>query len=227
LSGALAHELNQPLAAILANTRAAQRLVTRRTPDLSEIQAILEDIALDDRRAGEVIGRLRVLLKKGEPRPTKVDLNDLVTEVRALLHSDLIRRRVASETKLAWTLPPVFGERVELQQVLLNLVQNACDAMAGTPSHQRLVTISTGLTPDGCVQLSVEDRGHGIPPERLNQIFDAFFTTKENGLGLGLAICRSIVTAHGGRLWAENNSSPGATFHLMLDPADSSPTDNR
>jgi PAS domain S-box-containing protein len=227
LSGALAHELNQPLAAILANTRAAQRLVTRRTPDLSEIQAILEDIALDDRRAGEVIGRLRVLLKKGEPRPTKVDLNDLVTEVRALLHSDLIRRRVATETKLAWTLPPVFGERVELQQVLLNLVQNACDAMAGTPSHQRLVTISTGLTPDGCVQLSVEDRGHGIPPERLNQIFDAFFTTKENGLGLGLAICRSIVTAHGGRLWAENNSSPGATFHLMLDPADSSPTDNR
>jgi PAS domain S-box-containing protein len=226
LSGALAHELNQPLAAILANTRAAQLMVSRATPDLAEIGAILEDIALDDRRAGEVIGRLRVLLKKGEARPTKVDLNDLVTEVNALLHSDLIRRRVATETELAWSLPPVFGERVELQQVLLNLVGNACDAMASSPAAQRLVTISTTLTDDGCVRLSVRDRGDGIPPERLNQIFDAFFTTKENGLGLGLAICRSIVTAHGGELWAVNNASGGATFHMELNPADQSRSRN-
>jgi PAS domain S-box-containing protein len=220
LSGALAHELNQPLAAILANTRAAQRMVTGANPDLTEIRDVLEDIALDDRRAGEVIGRLRVLLKKGEARPTEVDLNELVTEVRDLLHSDLIRRRVSTETDLAPFLPPVLGERVELQQVLLNLVGNACDAMVLTAADQRLLTMSTSLTDAGGVQLSVSDRGEGIPPERLIHVFDAFFTTKENGLGLGLAICRSIVTAHGGELWAVNNPSGGATFHMVLSPAD-------
>ena len=181
---------------------------------------ILEDIAVDDRRAGEVIGRLRTLLKKGRTRPSKVDLNEVVDEVRGLLHSDLIRRRVAAEIDLARSLPPVLGDRVELQQVILNLVGNACDAMGDTPAHRRQVRIATALTPEGQVQLSVEDRGSGIPPERLEQIFDAFFTTKVSGLGLGLAICRSIVTAHGGRLWATNNGSGGATFHLVLDQAD-------
>jgi PAS domain S-box-containing protein len=220
LSGALAHELNQPLAAILVNTRAAQRIMTRGSPDLAEVRDILEDIALDDRRAGEVIGRLRALLKKGEARMAEIDLNELVGEVRTLLHSDLIRRRVSADTDLEPSLPLVLGERVQLQQVLINLVGNACDAMVGTAAHQRLVTISTSLTPEGWVQLSVRDRGDGVPEERLDRIFDAFFTTKENGLGLGLAICRSIVTAHGGRLWAENNSDGGATFQLVLGPAD-------
>jgi len=220
LSGALAHELNQPLAAILANARAAQRIMTRHSPDLAELRVILEEIAVDDRRAGEVIGRLRTLLKKGRGRPSKLDLNELVAEVRRLLHSDLIRRRVATETDLAPLLPPVLGDRVELQQVILNLLGNACDAMADTPAPRRLVRIATGLTPTGQVQLTVEDRGSGIPPERLEQIFDAFFTTKTSGLGLGLAICRSIATAHGGRLWATNNDSGGATFRLVLDQAD-------
>ena len=136
------------------------------------------------------------------------------------MHSDLIRRRVTTQTDLAPSLPPVLGDRVELQQVILNLVGNACDAMVDSPAPQRLVRIASGLTPDGQVQLMVEDRGSGIPPERLEQIFDAFFTTKANGLGLGLAICRSIVTAHGGRLWATNNDSGGATFHLVLDRTD-------
>jgi PAS domain S-box-containing protein len=220
LSGALAHELNQPLAAILANTRAAQRIMMHGRPDLAEVRDILEDIALDDRRAGEVIGRLRALLKKGEARISEIDVNELVLDVRALLHSDLIRRRVSADTELEPSLPPVFGERVQLQQVLINLVGNACDAMVGTGAHQRLITISTGLTPEGWVQLSVRDRGDGIPQERLDRIFDAFFTTKENGLGLGLAISRSIATAHGGRLWAANDPSGGATFHLVLNPAD-------
>jgi C4-dicarboxylate-specific signal transduction histidine kinase len=220
LSGALAHELNQPLAAILVNARAAQRIMTRHSPDLTELRVILEEIAVDDRRAGEVIGRLRTLLKKGRGRPSKVDPNELVADVRSLLHSDLIRRRVTTETDLAPSLPPVLGDRVELQQVILNLVGNACDAMVDTPAPQRLVRIATGLTPDGQVQLTVEDRGTGIPPGRLEQIFDAFFTTKTSGLGLGLAICRSIATAHGGRLWATNNDSGGATFYLVLDQAD-------
>jgi two-component system, LuxR family, sensor kinase FixL len=184
------------------------------------VREILEDIALDDRRAGEVIGRLRALLKKGEARMTEIDLNELVLDVRALLHSDLIRRRVSADTELEPSLAPVFGERVQLQQVLINLVGNACDAMVGTAAHQRLVTISTNLTPEGWVQLSVRDHGDGIPQEGLDRIFDAFFTTKENGLGLGLAICRSIATAHGGRLWAVNEPSGGATFHLALNPSD-------
>jgi PAS domain S-box-containing protein len=220
LSGALAHELNQPLAAILANVRAAQRMVRKDSPDFKELRAILEDIALDDRRAGDVIGRLRSLLKKGDAQASEVRLNDLVTGVTRLLHSDLIRRRVATETDLAPSLPLVLGEPVELQQVMLNLVANACDGMAGIPADQRRVTISTGVTSEGLVQLSVRDQGEGIPPDRLEQIFDAFFTTKNHGLGLGLAICRSIVTAHGGRLWAVNNPLGGATFHMLLNRAD-------
>ena len=219
LSGALAHELNQPLAAILANTRAAQRMMSRNAPDLVEIRAILEDIVVDDRRAGQVIGRLRALLKKGETRTSEVSLNELVEEVRDLLHSELIRRRVATDIRLTRVMPVLLGDRVELQQVILNLISNACDAMAGRPADHRLLTISTSLTPDGWVELAVQDRGTGIPPERLDQIFDAFFTTKASGLGLGLAICRSIVNAHGGRLWAVNNPFGGATFHLALDPA--------
>jgi PAS domain S-box-containing protein len=220
LSGALAHELNQPLAAILANTRAAQRLVRHGGPELTELREILEDIALDDQRAGEVITRLRSLLKKEEARPSEVSLNELVAEVRALLHSDLIRRRVSVQTELAPSLPAVVGDRVELQQVLLNLIANACDAMAGKPADQRVVTISTSLNTEDRVQLSVRDQGEGIAPERLDQIFDAFYSTKDHGLGLGLAICRSIVTAHGGRLWAVNNAAVGATFHLVLNRSD-------
>jgi len=219
LSGALAHELNQPLAAILANTRAAQRIMSRNAPDLVEIRAILEDIVVDDRRAGQVIGRLRALLKKGEMRTSEVNLNDLVGEVRDLLHSELIRRRVATDIRLTPVMPKVLGDRIELQQVILNLISNACDAMAGRPADHRLLTISSSMTADGWVELSVQDRGTGIPPERLEQIFDAFFTTKASGLGLGLAICRSIVNAHGGRLWAVNNPLGGATFHMALDPA--------
>ncbi|HKP49310.1 MAG TPA: PAS domain S-box protein, partial [Gemmatimonadales bacterium] len=219
LSGALAHELNQPLAAILANTRAAQRIMSRNAPDLVEIRAILEDIVVDDRRAGQVIGRLRALLKKGERRTSEVNLNELVEEVRHLLNSELIRRRVTTDLRLTPVMPLILGDRVELQQVILNLISNACDAIAGRRADHRLLTISTSVTPEGWVELAVQDRGTGIPPERLDQIFDAFFTTKANGLGLGLAICRSIVNAHGGRLWAVNNPFGGATFHLALDPA--------
>ncbi len=219
LSGALAHELNQPLAAILANTRAAQRIMSRNAPDLVEIRAILEDIVVDDRRAGQVIGRLRALLKKGETRTSELDLNELVQEVRDLLHTELIRRRVTTDVRLTRMMPLLLGDRVEQQQVILNLISNACDAMAGRPADHRLLTITTSITPDGWVELAVQDRGTGIPPERLDQIFDAFFTTKTKGLGLGLAICRSIVNAHGGRLWAVNNPFGGATFHLALDPA--------
>jgi C4-dicarboxylate-specific signal transduction histidine kinase len=143
-----------------------------------------------------------------------------VAEARTLLHSELIRRRVSANFELAPSLPPVWGERVQLQQVVLNLVSNACDAMAKTPGAQRQIHITTALDREGKVRLSVTDRGEGIPEDHLETIFDPFFTTKENGLGLGLAICRSIAIVHEGRLWAENDPSGGATFHLMLSPSD-------
>jgi C4-dicarboxylate-specific signal transduction histidine kinase len=224
LSGALAHELNQPLAAILANTRAAQRIMSADQPDMVELHEILDDIAFDDRRAGEVISRLRNLLKKGDLKPRPVTLDDIVADVLGLLHSDLIERRVSAATQLAPGLPPVLGDRVQLQQVLLNLILNACDAMADREPGDRLLTIATARTPRGLVQLSVTDEGIGISEARLEQIFEPFVSTKENGLGLGLAISRSIIMAHGGRLWAVSSVGGGATFFLELDPTDAEST---
>ena len=220
LSGALAHELNQPLAAILTNARAAQRMMSADKLDKVELREILEDIAADDRRAGEVIGRLHALLKKGDFQPRAVGIDEIVQEVVGLLHSDLIERRVSVITQLSPSLPPVMGDKVQLQQVLLNLILNACDAMHDRPPSERQLTIAAGGTAEGAIQVSVRDEGVGIAANRLEQIFDPFVTTKENGLGLGLAICRSIVGSHGGRLWAVNNADRGATFFLMLNPAD-------
>jgi PAS domain S-box-containing protein len=224
LSGALAHELNQPLAAILANARAAQRIISADQPNIPEIRDILEDIALDDRRAGEVISRLRGLLKKGEIQARPVDLDEIVGEVLDLLHSDLIQRRVSVSTQLTPSLPPILGDRVQLQQVLLNLILNGCDAMAEKAPRDRRMSIEGTLTARGAVQLSVNDHGSGVAEERLDQIFEPFVTTKEDGLGLGLAICRSIVTAHGGRLWAVNPPEGGATFLMEFDPIDAQST---
>jgi PAS domain S-box-containing protein len=216
LSGALAHELNQPLTAILANARAAQRLLRLSSPDLDELRDILEDIAQDDRRAGEVIERLRAFLRKGAMQPGHLDLNEVVTEVLGLVHSDLIQRRVTVDARLAAALPTVFADRVQLQQVLLNLLLNACDAMAADSRGEKRVTIQTTESATGGVELSVADQGTGIPPDEMERVFEPFVTSKPHGLGLGLAICRSIVTAHGGRLWAENNEDGGATFNLVL-----------
>jgi len=219
LSAALAHELNQPLAAIMANARAGQRLMARRPPDAREVESILEDIVGDDRRAGEVIRRLHALLERGELQLQPLDVNEIVKEVVQLVHSELIRREVIVHTVLAPDAPRVAADRVQVQQVLMNLILNACDAMSEQPREERRATIVTGWSPDGGVRISVADQGTGIPPGRLEQVFEPFFTSKRHGLGLGLAICRTIVTAHGGRLWAVNNPDRGATFHLILERA--------
>jgi C4-dicarboxylate-specific signal transduction histidine kinase len=222
LSGALSHELNQPLTAILANARAAQRLMAHERPDLAEVREILGEIADADRRAGEVITRLRAFLQNGEMQLSPVDLNEVACEVLTLVYSDLILRRVTVDTTgLSPDLPGVFGDRVQIQQVLLNLLLNACDAIA-PDGLDRQVTLSTAAGADGTVELSLADRGTGIPPEKIQHIFEPFFTTKPDGLGLGLSICRSIVTAHEGRLWAENNVDGGATFRLRLPVLDAS-----
>ena len=209
LSGALAHEVSQPLAAILANAQAALRLLTREKNPPPEIGEILKDIVHDDQRAGQVIHRLRTLLKKGELDPRPCDLNEVVTEVLQLMHSELMQRSVSIRTRLEPSLPLVLADRVQLQQVLLNLIVNACDAMSYEPRDERQIDIVTAGVGQDSVKVSVIDQGIGIPDEKLEKVFSPFFTSKETGLGLGLAICRSIVTAHGGRLWAVNNSKPG------------------
>ena len=216
LSAAFAHELNQPLAAIMANARAGQRLMVREPPDLTEVSSILEDIVSDDRRAGQVISRLQALLRRGELQLQPLDINDLVREVVQLIHSELIRREVLVQTKLADELPRVPADRVQVQQVLMNLLVNACDAMGEQPREERIVTIITGETLGKEVKVSVMDQGLGLPIGKEEQVVEPFYTSKSHGLGLGLSICRTIVTAHGGALWGVNNPDRGATFHLVL-----------
>lgn len=218
LSGSMAHELNQPLASILSNAQAAQRFLAKEDIDLNEVREILADIVEQDQRAGEVIRRLRLLLKKGEVQIQALKLNELVSEVLKLLRNDLVNHDVKVTMNLAEDLPSVDGDRVQLQQVLLNLVMNACDAMATVPASARNLQVITELSPDGDVHLRIVDAGCGIPGGSLQRIFDPFFTTKETGMGLGLAVCRTIITAHRGNLWATNNPEGGATLHCILPP---------
>lgn len=217
LSCSLAHELTHPLTAILSNAQAAQRFLARDDADLNEVREILDDIVTEDQRASEVIHRLRLLLKKGEPQKhcDDVDLNEVVRDVLKLMRSDLINQNVTVYTELARNLPRVIGDRVQLQQVLLNLVLNACEAMNNYDSSERQLLIAS-KSENGTVRVSVTDRGGGIPEEKREQVFKRFFTTKKEGMGLGLAICRTIINVHRGKIWATNNSDRGATFHFSL-----------
>jgi len=218
LSGALAHELSQPLAAILSNAQAARRFLDRTPLDLPELRATLEDVIRNDQRAGAVIDRLRTLLKKGESVMQPLNFNDVLQEVLDLAKSDVLARRISVTTKLAPSIPPVLGDRVQLQQVVLNLVLNACDAMAETePGERKLMLETTGL--GEFVQVAVSDRGIGIPADQLEAVFEPFVTFRDQGLGLGLAISRSIVLSHDGRITAENNQDRGTTFRCFFPVA--------
>lgn len=214
LSGSLAHELNQPLAAILSNAQAGQRFLARSPPQIERIPAILSDIVKSDHQARAVIERLRSMLKKEPAQHQRLDLNKLIEESLHLMRSDLKNRDVAVDLDLARELPAVNGDANQLQQVLLNLIMNGCDAMDTLPTHRRL-RLRTRPSEQG-VEFAVIDRGTGIPVADLERIFEPFVTTKGQGLGLGLSICRSIVEAHGGRLWATPNADRGATLHCEL-----------
>jgi two-component system, LuxR family, sensor kinase FixL len=216
LSGSLVHELNQPLTAILSNAQAVQRLLTQGPVDAGELQEVVRDIVAEDRRAGEVIRRLRALLNKGEVQLEPLEVNELVDTVLKLVRSDLANQNVAVRAELAPGLPVVNGDDVQLQQVLLNLVVNGCDAMAGVEAIERRLFLRTECLDSGEVKVSVRDQGCGIPPEKLDRIFEPFFTTKTQGMGMGLAICRTIISAHGGKLWATNNPECGVTFQFTL-----------
>ncbi len=217
-SGALAHELSQPLAAILTNAQAARRLLDQRSLDLDELRATLDDVIKNDKRAGAVIHRLREFLKKSNAVLQPVDLNEVTREVLDLAHSDLLLRRMPITTVLSPGVPLVMGDRVQLQQVILNLVLNACDAMSTVDPAERELVLTT-VVDDECVQIAIADRGVGIPDGELDSVFDPFVTHRPQGLGLGLAISRSIVVAHGGRIQAENNADRGTTFRCFLPVA--------
>lgn len=216
LSGAVAHELNQPLTAILCNAQAAQRLMRHASPDEAGLDDILRDIVSENKRAGEIIHRLRELLKKGEVQLLPVDINHVVREVIVLEHSDMVARNIVITTQLGSDLPFAMADRVQVQQVLLNLIINAADAMHANRPSERLITIRTHRVGENSVRIAVRDCGPGILAEKPEQIFEPFFTTKAHGLGLGLTICRSIIAAHGGRLWAANNDEGGATVTVEL-----------
>ncbi len=214
LTAAITHELNQPLAAIAANIGAAQRFM--KSGKLKEIGSILEDIAADDRRAAEIIRRLRGLMRRREIHVETLDLNEVIRETLALVHSDFVIKRVTIEKDVERDLPIVQGDRVQVQQVLLNLLLNARDAVEGLESGRQQIRVRTGSSGEQGVQVAVSDSGIGIAEERKEEIFRPFFSTKKEGLGMGLAINRTIIEAHGGRLWAENNPDQGATFYFEL-----------
>ena len=218
LASALAHELNQPLGAILRNAEAAELFLQDPSPDLDEMRAILADIRADDQRAGAVIDRMRGLMKRREVEFRRLDLNLLADEVMTLVRSDAEMRRVRLVLESDPALPPVHGDRVQLQQVLLNLLLNAMEAPNDNPPGKQLVEVR--IRPAGAtVEVAVSDNGHGIVADKLLRVFEPFYTSKPNGLGMGLTISRSIIEAHGGRLWAENNADGGATFHFTLPVA--------
>jgi PAS domain S-box-containing protein len=222
LTASIAHEINQPLGAILSNADAAEMLLESSSPDLEQVRDILGDIRKDNLRASEVIRRLRALLRNREMEIRTVDLNDVTSEAVQLMRAESRRRRVTVVSEPADDLPLVRGDRVHLQQVLLNLVVNGMEAMAGLPGERRL-TVRTGVNEHGSAEVAVSDTGPGIRPDLLPRLFDPFFSTKKEGMGLGLSIVRSLVQAHGGRIWAENNTGGGATFRFTLPTAREQP----
>ena len=217
--------MNQPIAAAVTNANAGLRWLGAGRPDLEEARQALHRIVENGNRAGEVIGRIRALIKKAPPRKDAVAINDAILEVAALTHGEAAKNGVSVQTQLVEGLPTIEGDRVQLQQVILNLIVNAIEAMSATNEAPRELLISTGRTePDG-VLVAVRDSGPGLASAALERLFDPFYTTKANGMGLGLSICRSIIEAHGGRLWAEPNRPHGAIFRFSLSVAEHSSTD--
>lgn len=215
LSGALAHELNQPLTAILSNAQAAQRFLSQDNLNLSELQSILQDIVDEDQRAGKVIHGLRQMFDKGSIAQEIVNVNELISDIARILHSDMINHRVKPRLELDARSPYIKADQVQLQQVMINLMMNACDAMEFSKDSERLLIIRTKINSTD-VTISIIDQGHGIDPTTFELIFNSFYTTKERGMGLGLSICKKIIDATGGQIWCENNSTCGASFHITL-----------
>jgi PAS domain S-box-containing protein len=219
LAASIAHEINQPLTAIVADTTASINWLSRERPDLDRVREALAAVVKDGHRAADVIQRIRELVRKSDPRTARVDVNDVVRDIVSLVRTELVSHGVSLRTELAVALPEVMGDRVQLQQVVLNLIMNAIEAMASIEDRPRELVIQSCRLPDDHVVIAVRDAGVGLDPATVAQLFNAFFTTKAGGMGMGLSIARSIVEAHGGRLWAGANGGPGATFQFALPVA--------
>jgi PAS domain S-box-containing protein len=219
LSGSLAHELNQPLTSILGNAYAGERIVSQDTPDLAEVRAIFADIDGAACRAGDIIARMRTLLRRGQVALQPVDVKESLEELLRLTRTDLIAQGVSVTDLTSGDIPRAMADRVQLQQILLNLIKNACDAMQANPPEDRRLTLTTSVEQNE-LRIGVLDRGVGLPDD-VESLFQPFHSTKEGGLGMGLSICRTLVSAHGGRLWAEPRAKRGAAFYVALPLAGS------
>ncbi len=216
LTASIAHEVNQPVAAMVTNAYAAMRWADAQPPDLAEVQHALDRIVKDGNRAGEVINRIRALIKKAPPRKELFDVNETILEVIALARGEVLKNGVSLQTQLANGLPLIQGDRIQLQQVTLNLIMNAVEAMSEVSEGARQLLISTESDASNGVLVAVRDSGPGLKPESFDHLFDAFYTTKPNGMGMGLSICRSIIEAHDGRMWASANVPRGAILQFTL-----------
>lgn len=216
ITASIAHEITQPISAILSNVETAELLLSQSNPDMAVLREIVADIRRDDLRAGDIVQNLRALLRRKELQFERTDINKLACDVLVLIRSDALRRGINIHTSLEPRLPKVAADAVHLQQVLLNLLINAMDAMQETPPTKRTLTVRTHLCGHTCIEVAITDCGHGMTSEQLTRAFESFFTTKQQGMGIGLSIARSVVRAHGGRIWAEHASSGGTAFRFTL-----------
>ncbi len=216
LTASISHEVNQPLAAVVINGQVCLRLLALETPRPDEVRASVERIVKDANRASEVIKRIRALAKRTEPQMVSLDINDVIREAILLVQREVLNHGASLRTELAFALPPVLGDRVQLQQVVINLLMNGIEAMASIRDRPREIVIRSERDEDGEVHVSVQDSGIGIDSETAERLFSAFFTTKPSGMGMGLSISRSIIRAHGGRLWVSPNADHGAAFQFTI-----------
>jgi signal transduction histidine kinase len=216
LAATIAHEVNQPLTAMVANANATRRMLGNGNADLDEAREAIDDIVKDAHRASQVVGRIRSLLRKDPHRTEPLAINEVIEEVVAIARNDLVGKRVSLRMELGEGLPKVKADRVEIQQVMLNLMMNAVEAMRSVEEGSRNLVMRTTKDESGSVLVEVQDSGVGIASENLAHIFDAFYTTRQEGMGMGLSICRTIIEAHGGKLWAKSNNDRGATFRFTL-----------
>jgi signal transduction histidine kinase len=216
LAASIAHEVNQPLAAVVTNAHAGLQWLAAQPPDVDEVRTAFDGIVKAGKQAGEVVGRIRGLIKKAPPRKDDVELNEAILEVIALTNGEVVKNGVSLQTQLAAGLPLIQGDRVQLQQVILNLIINAVEAMSDLSDGSRELLISTRKDPPSGVLVAVQDSGLGLNAESLDRLFDPFYTTKPDGMGMGLSICRSIVEGHGGRIWASRKAGPGVTVQFGL-----------
>ena len=224
LTASIAHEVNQPIAATVTSAQAALRWLRAQPPNIGEVDQVLSRIVKDSTRAADVLGRIRQMVKKAPPRKEPVDINEAIREVIELTRGEVAKSGASVETQLSDGLPLIEGDRVELQQVLLNLIVNALEAMSGVSEDARHLQIDTQHDDSNCVLVTVRDSGPGFSVQNTEHIFAPFYTSKPTGLGMGLSICRSIIDAHGGRLWASPNEPRGATVQFTVPAHAALPT---